>query len=632
MGYFAHAAGVEMLAPGPTDDFWYSPIGRTVSSGIKVDETTSLNYSACWAARCVLSEAVASLPCSLMENVGPNRKEVAVKHHLYSIVHDEPTREQDSMLWFDQQLGLQIDWGNAYAEIDTNRLGQVVNLWPIHPSRIPDGNITRNPTDTSEDGQVGKPGELVYRVNNNMGAPTYLPASRVLHIPGRHCDNGITGKGVVRYAAETIGLGIATERFGASFFSRGATPRIVLKHPGRVSPKAQETLQKTWAGGLANAHETLITEEGMEIEKLTIEPEAAQFLQTREFGIEEIARWYRVPPHMLAKLDRAIQANIESESLSLVLYSLMPWIKRWERGMNRQLLTPAEKKRFYFKFNVNGLLRGDMKTRAEFYQLLFYTGVFSPNDIRALEDQNPVEGGDTRFVQVNMMPLDKAKDFDPNAPARQQQRNAARLKRLRSMMLDLTADAAERDNMAQQASVQLDLKADAERAAIKADLMGFGDRLGGIQKNQSEALQAAAEAEKLFRDAAETREQSKQAARDMLTAAVKRVVRKHAQAARRESQKPETFLTWNDSFAETNRQVLMSEVGAVADICVTLGIDVDAEQLVSSHLDGARNELLEVSGMPRDQFPDAVESCVLGWEESRADYFVNKAFGDDSDE
>lgn len=581
------------LTPSPTDDFWYRPVGRMSSAGVDVDEETALNYSAVWAATCVISETMAALPFSMMEQVGPKTVEVAYGEMLHDIVGNEPNPEQDSMLFRDMQFGQQLNWGNCFAEKEM--LGnRVVNLWPIHASRIPKQNIKRNGRGEI---YVGQPGELVYHVKNNDGTATPIPASRMLHITGRRPDDGIFGRSVIRCAKDSIGLGIATEQFGGKFFSNGALPRIILRHPGRLSDAAYNHLREQWSGGLSNSHETKIAEEGVEIEKLTIEPEAAQFLGTRQFNVKEIARWYRIPPHMLGDLDRAIQSNIEEEAISLVKYSFMPWAVRWEKAMRRQLLTPEQKRRFYFKFNFNGLLRGDAKTRAEFYNKLLTSAVFSINDVRALEDMNPVEGGDNRFIQVNMQTLERAAEWDPMAEKTPPQDNSeemrTRFTELKSLMTDLVDSANERDNRVEQALVTLDLASNDDLDWFKRQMI---DKLAEFKPHAN----------------GQDRESAMRAAEAMRDAALQRIRTMHRTAAMRAAKDPKKFLEWNDSFGPKNRDKFVAELKPVAEVYAKLGEVLHVSEIVGEHIDGMHRKLLDASGeATADNLADVV-SGIFG--------------------
>jgi HK97 family phage portal protein len=392
---------------------WRYMGGMPTVTGKRVSEEMALTFAPVMAATRIITEAVASLPLSTLEQVDERTKLPAVNHPLWTVLHDIPNPEQDKMSWFDMQVMFQVNWGNAYAEIQ--RVGQdIVALWPIHPSRLPTCNITRNPTSPPGIYQIraGQPGEIVYWVRNDDGTLTPIPASDMLHVPGILSTNGITGQSIVRYAANAIGIGMATEEHAGAFFKNGASFSLAIVSDKIVGKEAAARLRESWQqtyGGSGNSYKTLIMEDGMKPMPLSTEPDKSQLTLARQFSVSEVARFWKVPPHMIGDLSKATFSNIEQQYLEFVVQSLGPWVQRWEKAMFRQLLTPEEQKRFFFRFNMNAMLRGDTAARSAFYSALFQLGAISPNDIRELEDWNPVEGGDTRFIPGNnLIPLTKA--------------------------------------------------------------------------------------------------------------------------------------------------------------------------------------------------------------------------------
>ena len=298
-------------------------------------------------------------------------------------------------------------WGNAYAQIIRNGKGEVVALYPLMPNRM---TVDRDSS-----------GQLFYTYQmNNTDAPTMkagtviLKPSDVLHIPGLGFD-GLVGYSPIAMAKNAIGLAIATEEYGAKFFANGATPGGLLEYPGTV--KDPDRVRESWNKGFSgsqNAGKVAILEEGMKYTPISIAPEQAQFLETRKFQINEIARIFRVPPHMVGDLEKSSFSNIEQQSLEFVKYTLDPWVVRWEQSLSRALFTPEEKKRYFFKFNVEGLLRGDYQSRMNGYATARQNGWMSANDIRELEnlDRIPAEdGGDLYLINGNMLPLVHAGAF-----------------------------------------------------------------------------------------------------------------------------------------------------------------------------------------------------------------------------
>ena len=292
-------------------------------------------------------------------------------------------------------------WGNAYAQIIRNGKGEIIALYPLMPNRMM--------VDRDDKGQ------LYYQYNTSKDdAPTMkgtmvnLKPSEVLHIPGLGFD-GLVGYSPIAMAKNAIGMAIACEEYGARFFANGAAPSGVLEHPGTIKDPAR--LRESWTatfGGSSNANKVAVLEEGMKYTPISISPEQAQFLETRKFQINEIARIFRVPPHMVGDLEKSSFSNIEQQSLEFVKYTLDPWVVRWEQALQRTLLSEEEKKTLFFKFNVEGLLRGDYASRMNGYATARQNGWMSANDIRELEDLDriPAElGGDLYLVNGNMLPL-----------------------------------------------------------------------------------------------------------------------------------------------------------------------------------------------------------------------------------
>ena len=299
-------------------------------------------------------------------------------------------------------------WGNAYAQVIRNGKGEIIALYPLMPDRMK--------VDRDEHGQL----YYEYTVStddapiNGKQATVKLEPSDVLHIPGLGFD-GLVGYSPIAMAKNTIGMAIACEEYGAKFFANGAQPSGVLEHPGTLKDpaKVRESWQSTF-GGSRNANKVAVLEEGMKYTPISISPEQAQFLETRKFQVNEIARIFRVPPHMVGDLEKSSFSNIEQQSLEFVKYTLDPWVCRWEQSIMRRLFTPEEKKKYYVKFNVDGLLRGDYQSRMNGYAIGRQNGWMSANDIRELEnlDRIPAEdGGDLYLINGNMTKLKDAGIF-----------------------------------------------------------------------------------------------------------------------------------------------------------------------------------------------------------------------------
>ncbi len=383
----------------------FFPGGTT--SGKAVTERTAMQMTAVYSCVRILAEAVAGLPLHLYRYTSDGGKEKAVGHPLYLLLHDEPNPEMTSFVFRETLMTHLLLWGNAYAQVIRNGKGEVMALYPLMPNRM---TVDRD-----------NAGRLYYKYQKNSsdaptmeGSPFLLKPSDVLHIPGLGFD-GLVGYSPIAMAKNAIGLAIATEEYGAKFFANGATPGGLLEYPGTV--KDPDRIRESWNRGFAgsgNANKVAILEEGMKYTPISISPEQAQFLETRKFQINEIARIFRVPPHMVGDLEKSSFSNIEQQSLEFVKYTLDPWVVRWEQSLSRALLTVDEKKGFFFKFNVEGLLRGDYQSRMNGYATARQNGWMSANDIRELEnlDRIPAEdGGDLYLINGNMLPLMHAGTF-----------------------------------------------------------------------------------------------------------------------------------------------------------------------------------------------------------------------------
>ena len=383
------------------------------ASGKYVTERSAMQMTAVYCCVRILSEAVASLPLQFYRYTDDGGKEKAVEHPLYFLLHDEPNPEMTSFIFRETLMTHLLLWGNAYSQIIRNGKGEVVALYPLMPDRMKvdrdeHGRLYYEYTVYDSDDVDGRKG------TNKVGRTVRLQLHDVLHIPGLGLD-GLVGYSPIAMAKNAIGLAIATEEYGSKFFANGAAPSGVLEHPGTIKDpsKVRESWQATF-GGSGNANKIAVLEEGMKYTPISISPEQAQFLETRKFQIDEIARIFRVPPHMIGDLEKSSFNNIEQQSLEFVKYTLDPWVSRWEQAMVRALLTPDEKKKYFFKFNVDGLLRGDYQSRMNGYATARQNGWMSANDIRELEnlDRIPAEqGGDLYLINGNMTKLEDAGIF-----------------------------------------------------------------------------------------------------------------------------------------------------------------------------------------------------------------------------
>ena len=377
------------------------------TSGKVVTERSAMQMTAVYSCVRILAEAVAGLPLHLYRYRDDGGKEKAIDHPLYLLLHDEPNPEMSSFVFRETLMTHLLLWGNAYAQIIRNGKGEVVALYPLMPNKMSvdrdaDGRLYYTYQRSSEEAPIAE------------GSKVILSPKDVLHIPGLGFD-GLVGYSPIAMAKNAIGLAIATEEYGSKFFANGATPSGILEYPGTV--KDPEKVRDSWTRGFSgsgNAHKVAVLEEGMKYTPISISPEQAQFLETRKFQINEIARIFRVPPHMVGDLDKSSFSNIEQQSLEFVKYTLDPWVVRWEQSIQRTLLQDEEKTRYFVKFNLEGLLRGDYQSRMNGYATARQNGWMSANDIRELENLDripPESGGDLYLINGNMLPLDRAGAF-----------------------------------------------------------------------------------------------------------------------------------------------------------------------------------------------------------------------------
>ena len=374
------------------------------AAGKTVNERSAMQLTAVYACVRILAEGIAGLPLHLYKCGKNGSREKAGEHPLYFLLHDEPNPEMTSFVFRETLMTHLLLYGNCYCQIIRDGRGQVTALYPLMPNQMS--------VDRDEKGQLYytylRSGE---EADTMRKGTVYLLPEDVLHIPALGFD-GLVGYSPIAMAKNSIGMGLACEEYGAKFFANGAAPSGVLEHPGTI--KDITRLRESWNaiyGGSKNAGKVAILEEGMHYSPISISPNEAQFLETRKFQVDEIARIFHVPPHMIGDLERSTFSNIEQQSLEFVKYTLNPWVCRWEQALTRSLLNPKEKREYSIKFNVDGLLRGDYQSRMNGYAVGRQNGWMSANDIRELEnlDHIPAEqGGDLYLVNGNMIRMTDA--------------------------------------------------------------------------------------------------------------------------------------------------------------------------------------------------------------------------------
>ena len=369
-------------------------VGRKAISGVYVTEVTALKFMAVYAAVRIISETIASLPLRVYKRLSNGGKEKAPGHKLYQILHDSPNPEMTAFTYRETVMAHLLGWGNSYSEMVKNGYGDILELWPLLPGRMRVERVR---------------GVLIYHYTLPNGQEVIIPRDYILHIPALGY-NGRIGYSPIRMARDAIGMGLALEEFGARFFTNATNIGGVAEHPGQLGKQAHDNLEKSLQEkyeGLGKSHRLLILEEGMKYQKVTIPPNEAQFIESRRFQLEEVARIYRVPKHLLQDLTHATFSNIEHQSIDFVVHCIRPWLVRLEQAYNLKLFKSQERVNYFAEHCVDGLLRGDIKSRYEAYHTARMDGWLNADEIRELENLNPMEDGQGRVytVPLNMVNL-----------------------------------------------------------------------------------------------------------------------------------------------------------------------------------------------------------------------------------
>ena len=390
-------------------DFFYKPkeqrsspsftlgaVGNS-SSGVRVSESNSIGLPAVWAAVRLLSETISSLPLNVYRKDRDGSKYIDEKNPLDQLLSTSPNSKYTSFTWRNTLMNSLLLWGNAYCLITRNGGGRPLSLEIMNPETV-------TPV-------LGDDNQLYYKVK---GVGTF-GSMEVLHIVGLSFD-GLVGKSPIQACKEAVGFGLATQKYGSNFF-QGANLSGVLEHPGILTDDAANRLRQSWAArysGLANSHQTAVLENGTKFKPIAMPLADAAFIDSRNFSVNEIARIFRVPPHLIGDLTRSTYSNIEQQSLEFAKYSLTPYLINWEQELNRKLLSKKEQSTHFCKFRTNELLRSDANSRADYYRKLFEVGALSPNEIRTMEDMNKIDSGDEHFVPLNLGELGKTNTENNN--------------------------------------------------------------------------------------------------------------------------------------------------------------------------------------------------------------------------
>jgi HK97 family phage portal protein len=435
---FRGSSSSSLSTPEKWVEDWFSG-GGSNPSGAFVSEETALHYAPFFAGVQIIAGDIGGLPLPVYERLERGKRR-AFDHPLYPVLHDQANPYMTAVAFRETMQGHALTWKGGYAYIERNGAGQVESLWPLNPSKIKPCKIH------DPDGR-GK-FTLFYRYTDPNGRQSILLPDEVLPISGLGGD-GIEGYSLVSLARGSIGLGMATERYGSAFFANGSRPGGVLTHPARLSDPARERMRADWENlhrGLDRASRVAILEEGVQWHQIGIPPEDAQFLETRRFQVTEMARWLRIPPHKISDLERATFTNIEHQGLDYVTSTLRIWLVRWEQALLMRLFTMAERRRFFSEHLVDALLRGDIKSRYEAYAIARNWGWMSADDVLERENGNPLPDGrgEVYLVPLNMVPAPRP-DEEPSVPERMARamrgRGAEARRRTAATFAPLIADA-----------------------------------------------------------------------------------------------------------------------------------------------------------------------------------------------
>lgn len=386
--------------------------GTPTDAGVNVNEISAMRTSAVYACVSLIAKTIASLPLKVFRMGEGDTSEEQPEHQLYYLLHDEPNPAMTSCVWREYLTASLLLSGNAYVAIGRNRANQVIDLFPIPPRTVKVERVS---------------GRNQYHIRVNQVEEETWDQADILHIPGMGFD-GVRGMSVVTFGArQAVGLSLATESHGSRIFSNGARLGVVLKHPKTLSKDAQARLRTQFDSqhvGLSQAFKTLVLEEGLDVTNISMTSEDAQFLDTRRFQVEDIARFFGVPPHLIGHTEKQTTwgTGLEQQTLGFLIFTIIPWLTRFEQEFNRKLFPRSP---FFAQFKHQAFMRGDSKARAEYYASGHQNGWLTQNEIRKLEDLPPVDSGDQLYINGNLVPSDEPRPRNPQpttpaapAPAR----------------------------------------------------------------------------------------------------------------------------------------------------------------------------------------------------------------------
>jgi HK97 family phage portal protein len=447
---------------------WFG--GGPTLSGIRVTEDSAMSFSAVWSAVTMISDDIASLPLHLYKRLPNGGKDRFEDHQLYRLLHDAPNPEMDSMVFRRTMQAHALMWQNAYAEIERDQANRPIAMWPLVPERV---SVFR------------QAGRLRYRVQNPSGGEVLIDPEDMIHLVGQSHD-GTVGCSLIEKARESLALGLAAEKFGATFFGNGSAVGGVISYEG---PRPTEMSDKNYREslevrhqGVERAHKLLALYNGAKYARTIIPPNEGQFNETRIFQIREVARWFKMPPHRLGDLADATYSNVEQMDAAYLSACIRPWLVLWQQQLSRKLIARSERMQQFIEHDTHGFLSVDAAGRAALYPAEFNVGALTPNEIRGYENRDPLDGGDRAYIQRNMTPIDRIDELidaeiavaKAKAEAPQQQQQVQNLKNaLTEKQRELDTMTAERDavRVELQDAIGLKHQANAALAERAADLL-----------------------------------------------------------------------------------------------------------------------------------------------------------------
>lgn len=577
--------------------------GPTTKAGVNVTQATALTYSAVWAATRILTEALMMSPQFLFK--GQRNQEGRTRdrdHSLYKIIHDSPNPEMDACAFWGQQTPGLINAGNSYAKIERGIMGNVIALWPL---RTQDVRCRRR-----DDGIIE------YEIRNEHGRLLETIPRRdefgrhnILHIAGAISPDGIVGRGVITQARESIGAAQAGQQYHSGLLDNGGVPSGLLTRPEGATPldeKAERLFLQTWNeqfAGSNNAGKTAHLQEGYNFTPIFISPADAQFLESQRFSIAEIARWYVLPVHVLAESAGATRSSISAENTALIGRSVQPWATKMEKAESFQLLSETEKTTHFIELNLDAQMRGDPEARAKVNRLDIMHGKRTVNQVKALDNLEPVEGGDTTFVPSNIVPIEKAIADDPPPP---------------ETVPDMPTPAQEEQDQGQQGvaavpGIALATAEDLESLRLDLAAMPTHQDITDLRAQISDEHEASDERKARTIDAA----------REVIFDAASRMLTKESNAAKRAAGKQKTFLSWMDSFYDDHLLVFGRAIkpGVVTLLSAAPGERenplIHGRLIANDSIEESRRLLLEAAECQPDDLLDRVTECVANWPTER---------------